>query len=155
MEQKNTQATLENLRSENELLKEKEKNFNISSNNTRNGEEIHGSPGCSSINNTGFESKLDMVNKIKKRLSLNDTGDYYARTMYPKVEKDPGVKELHSKRENLANALQKLYEGQVYRIQEKEHKIKKSKSKNKSHSKSNTKSTKQILMGSKSKKSFE
>lgn len=71
--------------------------------------------GANHVHTSGFESKLDTITKIKNRLSLNDTGDFYARNMGHKLERDPYVKELHSKRESLASTLQKLYENQTMR----------------------------------------
>lgn len=61
----------------------------VTNHNTRSGEEP---------THHGLESKLDTITKIKNRLSLNDTGDFYARNMIKKPEREQDTKDLHHKR---------------------------------------------------------
>ena len=49
----------------------------ITNHNTKSGDEVMG----------GLESKLDTITKIKNRLSLNDTGDFYGRNYGRRVER--------------------------------------------------------------------
>ena len=49
----------------------------VTNHNTKSGEEVMG----------GLESKLDTITKIKNRLSLNDTGDFYGRTFAKRNER--------------------------------------------------------------------
>lgn len=53
----------------------------------------------------GLQSKLDTITKIKNRLSLNDTGEFYGRNYGRRNERDHDTKDLHNKRETLATAL--------------------------------------------------
>ena len=72
----------------------------ITNHNTKSGDDVMG----------GLESKLDTITKIKNRLSLNDTGDFYGRNYGRRIERQHDTKDLHYKRENLASALEKLCE---------------------------------------------